>query len=388
MHLTIITPEQLLTHAKSVNRGSFEQTPDMARLLIKRGYQTQLIGLVDEETVLVSAVLFGKPVAGGLRMEIHYGPLYQKQEDLAIFLQQLKQFAKDQHVIELIIKPYDIYQTFDDQGNPTSPSNDELIALYEDKGFQFQGLTKGFETSDWHYLKDLAHHTEQSLLKSYNTNCQRHIKKAKQLGMTVRSLTKEELPLFKAILSETEKRQNFSAKDLDYFTSFYDAFEQADFLVAELHLAEAIAALATKQNQLPTHSKAYQQEYNSLQAQITLLKGYQEEAQTDQLALAVALVTYGSNEATYIYGGGRTAYQKLSAPFFLQHQAMLKSIDRGLPLYNFLGVSGHFDHSDGVLRFKQNFNGYITRCPGEFIYYPNPLKHRAITVMKKILRRS
>ena len=29
--------------------------------------------------------------------------------------------------------------------------------------------------------------------------------------------------------------------------------------------------------------------------------------------------------------------------------------------YNFLGITGVFDGSDGVLRFKQNFNGYIVR---------------------------
>lgn len=388
MHLTSISPEQFQAHAKTVSRGSFEQTPSMAELLTQRGYQTQLIGLVKQGTVLVSAVLFGQPVAGGLRMEIHYGPLYQKLEDLAIFLQKLKTFAKEQHIIELIIKPYDIYQTFDDNGQPIDLPNDELIALYKSNGFHFQGLTTGFASADWHYLKDLTNATEASLLKSYNNNCQRHIKKAKQWGMTVRSLTKDELPLFKAILSETEKKQNFLAKPLEYFTKFYDAFDTADFLVAELHLTQAITHLKSKQDNLSTSHKSYQQEYNSLQGQIDLLTHYQKEAQTDCIALAVALVAYGTNEATYIYGGGRTQYQKLSAPFFLQHQAMLRSVEKGLPIYNFLGISGQFDGSDGVLRFKQNFNGYITRCPGEFIYYPNPLKHRAITVMKKILRRS
>ncbi|WP_019773802.1 peptidoglycan bridge formation glycyltransferase FemA/FemB family protein, partial [Streptococcus sobrinus] len=53
----------------------------------------------------------------------------------------------------------------------------------------------------------------------------------------------------------------------------------------------------------------------------------------------------------------------------------------------FLGIEGIFDGSDGVLRFKQNFNGYITRKMGTFRYYPSPLKFKALKTIKKVLGR-
>ncbi|MFR2056915.1 MAG: peptidoglycan bridge formation glycyltransferase FemA/FemB family protein, partial [Streptococcus salivarius] len=56
--------------------------------------------------------------------------------------------------------------------------------------------------------------------------------------------------------------------------------------------------------------------------------------------------------------------------------------------YNFLGITGVFDGSDGVLRFKQNFNGYIVRKMGTFRYYPQPLKYKLIQGLKKLLKRS
>ncbi|MCW8486776.1 peptidoglycan bridge formation glycyltransferase FemA/FemB family protein, partial [Streptococcus macedonicus] len=40
-----------------------------------------------------------------------------------------------------------------------------------------------------------------------------------------------------------------------------------------------------------------------------------------------------------------------------------------------------------VLRFKQNFNGYIVRKMGTFRYYPRPMLYKAITFLKKILGR-
>ena len=66
---------------------------------------------------------------------------------------------------------------------------------------------------------------------------------------------------------------------------------------------------------------------------------------------------------------------------------MTESIKRDIPFYNFLGIMGIFDGSDGVLRFKQNFNGFIVRKMGTFRYYPNPLKFKIIQLIKKILRR-
>ena len=67
---------------------------------------------------------------------------------------------------------------------------------------------------------------------------------------------------------------------------------------------------------------------------------------------------------------------------------MLETIKRGIPRYNFLGIQGIFDGSDGVLRFKQNFNGYIVRKMGTFRYYPHPLKYKMISLIKKLLGRS
>ena len=66
---------------------------------------------------------------------------------------------------------------------------------------------------------------------------------------------------------------------------------------------------------------------------------------------------------------------------------MLEAIKRGITFYNFLGITGEFDGSDGVLRFKQNFNGYIVRKMGTFRYYPSPIKYKFIQGIKKLLGR-
>ena len=91
-------------------------------------------------------------------------------------------------------------------------------------------------------------------------------------------------------------------------------------------------------------------------------------------------------ETTYLFSGSYTEFNKFYAPALLQKYVMLESIKRGIPKYNFLGIQGIFDGSDGVLRFKQNFNGYIVRKAGTFRYYPSPLKYKAIQLLKKNIR--
>ena len=66
---------------------------------------------------------------------------------------------------------------------------------------------------------------------------------------------------------------------------------------------------------------------------------------------------------------------------------MKQASERKIGKYNFLVIQGIFDGSDGVLRFKQNFNGYIVRKVGTFRYHPSPLKYKAIQLFKKILGR-
>lgn len=66
---------------------------------------------------------------------------------------------------------------------------------------------------------------------------------------------------------------------------------------------------------------------------------------------------------------------------------MRESLKRGISRYNLLGIYGLFDGSDGVLRFKQNFNGQILRKMGTFRYYPFPKRYKTIQLIKQLVKR-
>ena len=391
MTLTTISKEEFTSFANTVSHRSFIQSVEMADLLEKRGNTVQFIAWKQEDQVQVAAILYSLPMTGGLHMEINSGPLYQEEAMLKTFYAALKDFAKENGAIELVIKPYDTYQTFDSDGNPTSEEQTHFMDTLKKLGYQHDGLTTGYPGGEpvWHYLKNVNGVDSKSLLKSFNKNCSRNITTALNYDISIRNITREEIPQFKQIIEETGKRQGFEDKSLSYYYDLYDSFgPNAEFVVAEINSTAALAHLDQKISLLNPSAKQYEQQLQKLEKQKNIVRETLAGKESETVPLACALIIYTPSEVTYLFGGSYTKYQKFSAAFLIQYHAMKRALEKGITLYNFLGIQGIFDGSDGVLRFKQNFNGYIVRKMGTFRYYPHPLKYKMISLIKKLLGRS
>ena len=391
MTFNIISREDFYQHSLTTSNHSFLQSIEMADLLHKRGATIHYIGWEEQGTLAISAILYSLPMTGGLHYEINNGPIVTDARHLPDFYKALQDYVKENGGIEFILKPYDHYQTFDSNGNPTEEEQKQLLHPLLDLGYQFDGLQVGYPGGEpvWHYLKDLTDFDAKSLLKSFNKNCSRNITTALNYDISIRNIRREEIPQFKQIIEETGKRQGFEDKNLDYYYDLYDTFgKNAEFLIAEINTADALAYLDQKISLLNPSSKQYEQQLQKLEKQKTLVRETLADETAETVPLACALIIYNPSEVTYLFGGSYTKYQKFSAAFLIQYHAMKRALEKGITLYNFLGIQGIFDGSDGVLRFKQNFNGYIVRKMGTFRYYPNPLKFKALSLIKRLLGRS
>ena len=391
MTFKIISREDFYQHSLTTSNHSFLQSIEMADLLHKRGATIHYIGWEEQGTLAISAILYSLPMTGGLHYEINSGPIVTDPRYLPDFYKALQAYVKENGGIEFILKPYDHYQTFDSNGNPTEEEQKQLLHPLLDLGYQFDGLQVGYPGGEpvWHYLKDLTDFDAKSLLKSFNKNCSRNITTALNYDISIRNIRRDEIPQFKQIIEETGKRQGFEDKSLDYYYDLYDTFgKNAEFLIAEINTADALAYLDQKISLLNPSSKQYEQQLQKLEKQKTLVRETLADETAETVPLACALIIYNPSEVTYLFGGSYTKYQKFSAAFLIQYHAMKRALEKGITLYNFLGIQGIFDGSDGVLRFKQNFNGYIVRKMGTFRYYPSPLKYKLISLIKKLLGRS
>ena len=391
MTFKIISREDFYQHSLTTSNHSFLQSIEMADLLQKRGATIQYIGWEEQGTLAISAIIYSLPMTGGLHYEINSGPIVTDARYLPDFYKALQDYVKENGGIEFILKPYDHYQVFDSNGNPTEKEQEQLLHSLLDLGYQFDGLQVGYPGGEpvLHYLKGLTDFDEKSLLKSFNKNCSRNITTALNYDISIRNINRDEIPQFKQIIEETGKRQGFEDKSLDYYYDLYDTFgDDAEFLIAEINRANAFAYLDQKISLLNPSSKQYEQQLQKLEKQKTIVRETLADETAETVPLACALIIYNPSEVTYLFGGSYTKYQKFSAAFLIQYHAMKRALEKGITLYNFLGIQGIFDGSDGVLRFKQNFNGYIVRKMGTFRYYPNPLKFKTLSLIKRILGRS
>jgi len=410
MALTTLTKEEFQTYSDQVSCRSFMQSVQMGDLLEKRGAQIVYLALKQEGKTQVAALVYSLPMLGGLHMELNSGPIYTQQDALPVFYAELKEYAKQNGVLELLVKPYETYQTFDSEGNAIDVKKKSIIQGLTDLGYQFDGLTTGYPNGepDWLYYKDLTDLTEKNLLNSFSKKGKPLVKKAETFGIQLKKLKREELSIFKDITRSTSERREYSDKSLEYYEHFYDSFgEKAEFVIAILNLGEYIQNLIHKQKELSEkiatslllleqypYSAKKKKEHKELASQFETFEVRKAEARDliekygdEDVVLAGSLFVYMPQETTYLFSGSYTEFNKFYAPAVLQKYVMIESIKRGIQKYNFLGIEGVFDGSDGVLRFKQNFNGYIVRKAGTFRYYPKPLKFKAISLIKKLLRR-
>lgn len=409
MAFQIITPQQFHNHILAADAQAFEQSPQMALLLKKRGYRIQMVGYVKDNDIKVSALVFSTPIAGGLAMEINNGPIVTDPTYLEDFYKGLQNFSKQEGAIELKVKPYDNYQILDSNGSALSEENQALIDHMKHLGFQHSGLEVGYHTGDWNYVKDLSQLTPETLFKSFSKKGRPLVKKAKTFGIKIKKLERSDLAIFKEITSATSDRRDFDDKPLEYYEYLFDSFgDKAEFVIATLNFQDYLDNLNTDQAKLKEkidrlandleknpNSEKKQNQYRELSSQFETFDVRKNEAQElinqygqNDTPLCASLFLYLEKEAFYLYSGSYSEFNRFYAPAILQEYAMLEAMKRGLKRYNFLGIKGVFDGTDSILRFKQNFEGYIEHKPGYFLYYPHPLKHKTYQFIKKLLGRN
>lgn len=410
MTLKILSREDYEQVSATFKERSFMQSVEMADLLEKRGFDITFLGLEADGAIQVAGVLYSMLMTGGLHMEINSGPASTDTAYLAEFYRELQAYAKENGALELIVKPYDTYQTFDSHGEPNDDEKPELITCLTELGYHFDGLQTGYPGGepDWHYVKDLTGLTPETLRKSFSKKGRPLANKTNSFGIKVRRLERDELHIFKEITESTSERREYVDKPLDYYEAFYDSFgDKCEFMIATINFQDYLKNLQSSHETIASELAVLNQriadgvnsaKVNKQKAQldkqiatfdvrIKEAKELIEKHGSEDVVLAGSLFIYTPQEAVYLFSGSYTEFNKFYAPVALQEHVMTESLNRGIHFYTFLGIQGIFDGSDGVLRFKQNFNGYIVRKMGIFRYYPRPMLHKVIAVIKKVLRR-
>ncbi|MDU5914097.1 MAG: peptidoglycan bridge formation glycyltransferase FemA/FemB family protein [Anaerococcus vaginalis] len=395
MEIKEISREEFDDFLKKIRNHSFYSTSKMANVKRIDYADPKLLALVDNGNILAVGMTLIRKLFISKRIDLFVGAYALEEKYEYIFYDKLKDYAKKMGAIKLLVKPDKLYSTMDQEGNIISYGNLDFVDKMKEAGYieNDGSIINNYGISNYQFVKDISEFLpddEEKLLKSFNNNARRKIKKAKELDIRVRPIKREELEDFKKLTEDTARNQGFSDKSLKYYTKFFDEFkDDVEYLTAEIDLDRSIKKLKDLIGSLDPNSKKNTQRIKSLEKDVKDLEEYKKDSDSNVINLANMILIYQDDEAIYFYGGSIEKYHKLPGAFILQYEAMLRTMKRNLPTYNFFGVFFEGDNHDvnsskGILRFKQNFNGYIIMKSDAFLYYPNPTKYKLLMKIRSI----
>lgn len=391
--------------------ASFTQSSQQYQLLNHRQHNPLILGLVDDDNnILIGSLLTKQTVKLGVKYNLEYGPVvndWHADNLVDTFFAELQDYAKKHNIMFITVSPNTIYQKFDDEGTPLSEPDETVMHKMTALGYKHEPFLYGMTDTQavpWQYVKDLTGMSADDIHKSYHKMVKQALKK-QATGVHVRELGRDELPLFKKILDDTSIRRNFHTKDLDYFETTYDDFgERVKFVVAELHFPEYIANLDEKlvdvnqkiadlEEKLANGGNAgrinkqladlNKQRDNHTKRRANIVK-LQAEKDSDTLVLAGAQFMITPQEVDYLFSVSYEEYGEFYGPHQIQDYMIQMTHDLGIDRYNFLGIDGRFDGSDGVMNFKTKFNGHVEQKVGTFDRPVQGFKYQLYRLGKKI----
>ena len=153
--------------------------------------------------------------------------------------------------------------------------------------------------------------------------------------------------------------------------------------INDINIFYKLSSTTAKRQKIRIHPKEHYKELFQVFSEKNM--AYLYLAKFNNEVLAVNMLIFYGNTATYLHGSTSNKHRNLMAPYLLQWQAILDAKQKGLEYYDFGGVSpeGAEGHSwEGVTKFKTGFGGYRIRYPDSYHIIFNQLGYKFYKFMK------
>ena len=285
----------------------------------------------------------------GLKFSVLYapkGPVLDWDNPSAVsrMLDALQEICHQEKAIFIKIDPDVLLGTGipgTEEENP-APNGLSLQAELKHRGWQYSQDQIQFRNS---VLLDLRK-SEDDLLAAMKQKTRYNIRLATRKGVQVRQGDITELPMLYKMYAGTAVRDGFVIRHESYYLKTWREFIEAD--MAKILVAEF-------ENQ----------------------------------PIAALILFHFNGTARYMFGMSTETSRDLMPNYLLQWEAICLSRQLGCHTYDMWGAPEIFDESDsmwGVFRFKEGFNGTVTRTLGAWDFTPHPwLYHRYTETLPKLL---
>lgn len=366
---------------------------------VKDNWGSDIVGVYEDGRLVASSLVLTRRLP--LNFSMLYtprGPVldYSNKELLNFFMGELKKFAKKKRALFIKMDPAIYYKEFHlGEEQVINPEAEVSIQNLKDSGAKHQGLTMEMDATIQPrfqaniYKEDFS---EEQLSKS----TKKMINQARKKGVMVYSGHSELVDDFAKVIECTTERQNISLRDGEYFEKLLKIYPNNSFIkLAKVNLKQRY--LETKERfdknkqdlaNLKENQVKKRHNLEELNSSLTRELAELEESMAqagDEVIVAGALaVTFGTT-SEILYAGMDDRYKRYMPAYLTWFETISECFERGCLTCNMGGLEGSL--SDGLIKFKANFNPTINEFIGEFDLPVNSLLFKASEYAYKLKKK-
>ncbi|MCL1839933.1 aminoacyltransferase [Candidatus Saccharibacteria bacterium] len=362
-----------IQYTKSAHPTSFMQTAQMAQQRQACG-QTVYFFQDKNEFALVNGTPYPKKTSKYYKYNIWF-PNHLS----ANFIKQLRGWCKTHHGLSLTITPNTPVAIRDYHGKIIKKLDFDK-SVFTNNNFKWHGniLTAPGTFRQWQYIVNLDHPYPE-LLKSFKPKVRHSITATQKTGLTVEPVTTKNFPDLIKNLNVTANRRHYSERNQEYYAQLLAAFKgDAYGLLVYLDPAKTRKLLQdTIKNSKNIKDGA--DIIKKAQRQLDIIKDLKHKT-----PICTGLFIDAPHETVYFVGGGPDQYFPFSPVYAIIDHAMQRSIKKQIPRFNLYGVDATFDQPTGLLRFKQQYHGFIEQLPCDYTATFHPLTTLGLKVKNRL----
>lgn len=408
MKFVLLEEKEFMNFVKTRPENNFFQTIMMKKHLELDGFKVYLVGVKEQEKIIAASLISetSHSFMGLKTYEAYKGFIldYHNEELVRFMTEEVKKFLKEKKALRLIIDPYIPNVSRDADANIVEGIDNRSVATFL-KSLGYKENPDGAQVK-WCYCLDINGKSSEELFNEMRSSTRNYINRTiSKYKLNIRTLTKEELPEFKKITSDTCDRREFNDKTLKYYEEMYDTFKNdVTFKICELNcetyinvleeenksFAEKIANLSDSSSN-KNKKEDMRKKLESNKKKIADTKKLQKEKGNIIPLSAAMFILYG-DEIVYLFSGSYAEYMSFCGQYRIQWEIIKYAAEHQYRRYNFYGIQDVFNPEGkdyGVYEFKKGFGGYVEELLGSFelpISSKNGLYAKAKKI-KKIIKR-
>lgn len=382
---------------------SFLQSIEHGNLKIAMGNPVYYLALkkagkIVAATLIVETKLFFKYksfyAARGFLLDYHDEKL------LDTFVTKIKEYAKKQKAIRIIIDPNIIYRTRANDGSiiPENKEDKKSVENLKKVGFKhfgFNDFTQSIQ-SRWAVILELTK-SYDDLIAGFSKSTKKNIDNCYKKGLTVRKGNEEDLEIMTKLFSNTATEKNFLHRDYEYYKLMYKHMKNLmtiyfAHLNPDNYLEACDNALKSEEKKLEEINekmktsivgKKLRQQLKQCTAAIKRQEKEMQKAKEfkekhpEGLDVACLLSLKSGDEYLTLTSGSLVEYHRFTPKYAMYDAHIKDALEEKYKYCNFYGISGNFSRENnplyGIFEFKRGFSGEVIEYIGQFTLEVNKI---------------